>query len=329
MTEPMTPEEARMVAHQIENSLPHHKDEIPATLRAYADMLDRQTVDRESLRDSWLADRVAFIISDAMDAPHAPLAGTREKALNEATDAILALIQPAVKVKALEWVQDGAGDCYTVHATAAFFYEINLMSKDDRPFWLTPFHTGATEYHPTLEAAKTAAQAHYDAAIREALEPDTGIGLAEREEQVDQYQQWLDEINVALGSKGISSQEDRLAAIREALEPCASDSAVSEPTHVTETPKTEHTSELCYSGKHDDMVMVPRNLTAGMILAANAFALTKHTDTERAALFAWDIVEGYSAMLSAAPTETPGQNIINGLDEALDYAKADAPTGET
>jgi len=86
---PMTSAEALMAAHQIENCLPHHKEQLPATLRAYADLLDHKVPDR-------LSEAVFDAIYDhEKPTSDVPLSSALD--VSAATDAILALIPPAIR----------------------------------------------------------------------------------------------------------------------------------------------------------------------------------------------------------------------------------------
>jgi len=108
---------------------------------------------------------------------HSDEDGTHLTGLDEATWRILALIQqPAVKVKALEWKEPSqlTNGCWVADTP---FTGYSICHEDCR------FHVICEGWNisgddqdvaldcPTLKAAKAAAQAHYDKAIREALEP--------------------------------------------------------------------------------------------------------------------------------------------------------------
>jgi len=129
------------------------------------DMLDRKAPDglREAVKDDVL---------DAMhrvNSPEGELDGDGYDDVAEtATDYILALIQPAVKVKALRWVQPPSH--YWQASQNGCAYRITEYAGMATAFYLEGIAPDRVPHH-TLEAAKAAAQAHYDAAIREALEP--------------------------------------------------------------------------------------------------------------------------------------------------------------
>jgi len=98
----------------------------------------------------------------------------------EFSNAIIALIQPAVKVKPLRW-HDRPSESVSHHSSGLFEeYKIDWHGPDE--FYLSYRHVGFDTTFLTLEAAKAAAQRHYDNAIREALEPvSDGMVMVSRE----------------------------------------------------------------------------------------------------------------------------------------------------
>lgn len=183
MNKPMTAEEAREAAERAEKGVrfPNKDEHIPATLRAYADMLDRRSDDvREAVYDEIMGQHVPDPIDGCMISPLDP------KDAYEVTDRIMALFPQGVRVKALNFYEAGerAWECGH-HSAAQPSYRI--VASDDLP--LAPYRLliGARELdgHPTLEAAKAAAQAHYDDAIREAIEPQDVSGLVEALERIE------------------------------------------------------------------------------------------------------------------------------------------------
>jgi len=241
-----------------------------ATLRAYADLLDRKAPD--GLREAVRSEIAAAVRLQQLDPETGP-------DIDAWTARILALIQqPAVKVKTLEWRPS--------HLTGALeaqtpFGEYGAGEQDVGGFyWCLDNGEGEdVGGYPTLEAAKAAAQAHYDNAIREALEEGT---RSYRERALEQINNGSSKPNEQLDSRlldeALEPSMDAKAANMDAQPPCASDSAVSEPVP-------------------EGMVVVPCEPTYEQLLAGEeCIADREATGTNPAAGCI------YRAMLSAAPT---------------------------
>lgn len=133
-------------------------------LASLADLLERKAPD-------YLRLIIDGVICDAVERGHST---------GSDTDRILALIQPAVKVKPLRW-HDRPSESVSHHSSGLFEeYKIDWHGPDE--FYLSYRHVGFDTTFLTLEAAKAAAQRHYDNAIREALEPvSDGMVMVSRE----------------------------------------------------------------------------------------------------------------------------------------------------
>jgi len=123
-------------------------------LASLADLLERKAPD-------YLRLIIDGVICDAVERGHST---------GSDTDRILALIQPAVKVKALEWRDGRAVTPLGIYSTDEADGDRRWVCFDGRVIDSDSF--------ATLETAKAAAQAHYDAAIREALEPSAMLSAA-------------------------------------------------------------------------------------------------------------------------------------------------------
>jgi len=167
MTEPMTAEEARDSADMMVAAGDPFNKHIAATLRAYADMLDSQSGDvREAVRKEVC--RAALIAVRTKP--------EYDKQIDNITNTILALTQPAVKVKALEWSLAGEMDApehkqiFNGSTTLGCSYIVTYSKSSSE--WLVRSLDGQIIFDaPTLDAAKAAAQAHYNDAISKAVKP--------------------------------------------------------------------------------------------------------------------------------------------------------------
>ena len=124
------------------------------------DMLARKSPDglREKIENEVRAN-LSWRVTDLFKAHVVERAAALAK---ESTDRILALVQPAVKVKALEWGSHFARTPWGVYRT---------VRHSEKSWRYVPPCGFVHTFYPTEEAAKAAAQAHYENAIREALEP--------------------------------------------------------------------------------------------------------------------------------------------------------------
>jgi len=251
MTEPMTAEAARAMAADLQNGKADER-EIAATLRVHADMLDRQTVDREAI-DEIVCEAYFKGVSVGKNVSNA-------FSFTPLTDRILALMPAApVVARELEWKGEDwfrgsfrrqlyTADCglasYSIRNSEDCWSAEERERRKTLPWYLITPGARPDTHHPTLEAAKAAAQAHYNDAIAKAVKP----------------------------------------------------------AHVTETPKTEHVSEPCYSGERDGMVMVPREPTEAMIEAGAHAYRNKWADLNGDAghRFGTGFADAYRAMIEAA-----------------------------
>jgi len=170
MSNPMTVEDARAMAASLDEDCFSGPEEyeIAATLRAYADTLDRQTVDREAVRK--LIKEHSEIVSW----------GPADEALDGATtDAILALMPAApVVARELEWCETKAPAWLkkkkpnlprnSIAYTPFGDYDV-CYDKGDADWFFTAPSGKQFDGFKTLEAAKDAAQAHYNDAIAKAV----------------------------------------------------------------------------------------------------------------------------------------------------------------
>lgn len=163
-------------------------------LRAYADMLDRQTVDREAV-----AERLYLYACEAGEpdgGPYVPFSdvGTRGYWLAEA-DAILALMPVSVVARELEWGKvrnhgpiKTSGDKGGSEVTAKGLFNTlyGVASTDgDKSFMAFKNMTVLEGRYESIEAAKAAAQAHYNDAVAKAVKPGPDVsGLVEALEKI-------------------------------------------------------------------------------------------------------------------------------------------------
>ena len=179
MTNPMTAEEVRDVADGIFalgetgwglNTPKGRIDlrELVKSLRAYADTLDRQTVDREKVARHIHAAAIASDETILKYIPWAALTDDQKGFWLEATDRILALMPAApVAAKELEWRGDNAAN-----TPFGLYWVVPVSPRNPDGEWLfTAPITATTDMYPTREAAKAAAQAHYNDAISKAVRP--------------------------------------------------------------------------------------------------------------------------------------------------------------
>lgn len=143
--------------------------EIAATLRAYADMLDRQTVDREAVRE-----KVDVLVCEAASTGwNDKDFGFHEGVIERVTDAILALMPVGGVARELEWKQSNISDW---EADTPFgSYLVHYDHSAEHWWWIANCNDDGGEgiYH--LEAAKAAAQAHYNDAVAKAVKPGPDV----------------------------------------------------------------------------------------------------------------------------------------------------------
>jgi hypothetical protein len=185
MSEPMTAESARVLADierqhaQFMPDLANHFTRVADALDRHADMLDRQTVDREAVRKVISEHRDAVDKCGVQqyeqtlgDAAKDRLVEKWDDVDDEVTDVIFALMPASVVARELEWVSE-----YTYIWQASqtkHTYTITEYAGMDNRFMLegvAPLKVG----FGTLETAKAAAQAHYNDAISKAVKPGPDV----------------------------------------------------------------------------------------------------------------------------------------------------------
>jgi len=291
MTKPMTAEEARALIDVLNNYGQMDEEGIIVSvsrqavheamegLRTYADMLDRQTVDREAvravLRKWWEYHVEEYGLSAWADGQ------------DEAIDAIIALM-PAGNVVAreLEWVRES----YIWKASQTkHTYTITEYAGMDDGFMLegiAPLKVGFA----SPEAAKAAAQAHYNDAISKAVKP-AHVNETPKTEHASEPSQ-----------KG---EHDGIEAVRVYLRDDLRRHEVRAPCFVSGQ-KAKDVRKLLTGLQPvpvpDGMVMVPREPTEAMLKAVTSYGMGATISPEAGG---WP--EYYrtcwKTMVTAAPTE--------------------------
>ena len=183
MTNPMAAEEARTIADSFPGYWNHYEQtRIKVGLRAYAAMLDRQTVDREAIGEivcEAYYEGVSVGKNDSNVFSFGPL-----------TDRILALMPAApVVAKELEWreivppawLEKKRPNRPRDHIAHTPFGNYHVCyDKQDADWFFTAPSGKQFDGFETSEATKAAAQAHYNDAIAKAVKPGPDVsGLVE------------------------------------------------------------------------------------------------------------------------------------------------------
>lgn len=171
-TQPMTAEEALKLAERIENQMREmgrvrlfkNVDKLISTLRAYPDLLDRQSPTTPPVGEDVREAVRNIIVEIAADWLNPDSEGI---GLDDGVDRILALI-PGRKAKALDFQE--TGKCRFEAKCLNGYYSLHYSTGIDA--WLVTLPTGEEldEPHSLVTDAAAAAEAHWQQAYAEAGE---------------------------------------------------------------------------------------------------------------------------------------------------------------